>query len=258
MGASGLAAAIRLAWASAALITLGSLAGCGKNAAPAAAPSAEASTSIPQPEASVPPPEPATSAPAAPLLKAASYPPRDECNALSGWPDFHAKLEQAVTKRDADALAALTDPAVKLDFGGGGGIKDLRARLNDKDYKLWDVLTALLPLGCAAQDGGATMPWIFARSPEDVDAYSGMLVVGADVPAYAKPAANADLVARLNWAMVTVEDYQGPDKRFAKVTLPGGGTAYVENAKLRSIIDYRLLASRTRQGWRIEALVAGD
>lgn len=248
----------RLFWAGAALMGLGMLAGCGKSTAPTEAPSSVASEAAPGATTSSAMPEAVASAPVVPLLKAASYPPRDECSALPGWPEFRATLERAVAKRDADALAALTDPGVKLDFGGGGGIKEMRARLPDKDYKLWDAIAALLPLGCAADESGATMPWIFARAPDDVDAFSGMLVLGAAVPAYNKPSADSDPVATLNWAMVTVEEYQGKSPAFTKVTLPDGKMAYIETTKLRSIIDYRLLASRTRQGWRIDALVAGD
>ena len=36
-------------------------------------------------------------------------------------------------------------------------------------------------------------------------------------------------------------------------------TAFIENARLRSVIDYRLIAERGgKQGWRITALIAGD
>lgn len=251
-------ATIKAAWTGAALIALSLLAGCGQSTSPTAPPSSSASNTAPEVASSAAPPERTASAPLTPLLRAASYPPRDECNALPGWPEFRTKLEQAVAKRDADALAALTDPGVKLDFGGGGGIKEMRVRLRDKDYKLWDEIAALLPLGCAADESGATMPWIFAKAPDDVDAYSGMLVLGSAVPAYAKPSADSQALATLNWAMVTVEEYQGENPPFTKVTLPGGKTAFVETAKLRSIIDYRLLASHTRQGWRIDGLVAGD
>lgn len=198
------------------------------------------------------------SEPATPLLKTASYPPRDECKDLPGWSEFRSKLEKAVATRDADALAALTDPTVKLDFGSGSGLEEMRLRLRDKNYKLWDALAALLPLGCAADESRATMPWIFARAPDDVDAYSGMLALGAAVPAYAKPDAGTEPVTTLNWAVVNTEQFEEPKTPFALVTLPGGKKAYIETAKLRSIIDYRLLASRTRQGWRIDALVAGD
>lgn len=235
------------------------LSGCGTGGPPADEPSAAASTNAAAPVASasvapLPAPEPS-----APLLKAASYPPRDECGNLPGWADFRAKLEQAVAQRDADGLAALADANIELDFGGGHGVKEMRKRLDDKDYKLWDQIDALLPLGCAAQGDTATLPWIFARSPEDADPYSGMLVLGADVPARTKPDADAPALTTLNWPIVTYDGEEAPDPAFTKVTLPGGGkTAFVESTKLRGLIDYRLIANRTKQGWRITALIVGD
>ncbi len=241
-----------------ALLAVALVAGCGKSAAPDTEPSASAPATGPEPSVPASVAAPMASEPAAPLFKAASYPPRDECKDLPGWSEFRSKLENAVASRDADALAALTDPAVKLDFGGGFGVKEMRLLLHDKDYKLWDALAALLPLGCASDEGGATMPWIFARAAEDVDAYSGMLALGPDVPAYAKPDAGTEPFTTLNWAVVNIEQYEEPTTPFALVTLPNGKKAYIETAKLRSIIDYRLLASRTKQGWRIDGLLAGD
>lgn len=229
------------------------LAGCGDASAPDADRSAEPAAR----ETAV------TAAPAdsAPILKAASYPPRDDCADLPGWPAFRAKLDKAVAGRDADALAALTDPDIRLDFGGGAGVKELRQRLIDPEYRLWDEIAALLPLGCGPQEGdGAAMPWIFANSPADADPYMGMLVLGPAVPAFAGPDAASPATARLNWAIVNLAaGYEGPGKPFTEIILPGDGkSAFVETATLRSLIDYRLLATRTEQGWRITALVAGD
>ena len=148
-----------------------------------------------------------------------------------------------MARRDADALAALTGPAVRLDFGGGAGVKETRQRLGDKEYKLWDEIAALLPLGCAELDGDSAMPWIYAKGPELEDPYSAMPALGPAVPAFAKPDASSSVAAMLNWAIVTVDAYQDPAKLFAKVNLRGGGkAAYVETARLHSLIDYRLIA----------------
>ena len=250
---------MRVRIAAPALLALGLLAGCGGSEIPTVEPSASASTADAAPAASASAPAPAPSEPAAPLLKSASYPPRDECGKLPGWADFRAKLEAAAAKRDADGLAALADASIELDFGGGHGVKELRKRLDDKDYKLWDEIKALLPLGCAADTDTATMPWIFARSPEDADPYSGMLVLGPNVPARAKPDASAPAIATLDWPIVTYDGEDGSGTSFSKVTLPGSGkTAFIESTKLRGLIDYRLIANRTKQGWRITALIVGD
>lgn len=234
------------------LMAAGFLAGCEPPSMPDAA-----SSATPGPGEAI---APATPADGAPILHAASYPPRDDCGALPGWSAFRTRLEKAVAARDADALAALTDPDVRLDFGGGAGVGELRRRLVDPDYRLWDELATILPLGCGPQDGGgAAMPWIFANSPANADPFNAMLVLGPAVAARAEPDEAAPATARLNWAIVDLADgYEGPDKPFTRIVLPGGGTGYVESEKLRSLVDYRLLATRTAQDWRITALIAGD
>lgn len=250
--------AMKTRFAAMALIGLSLLGGCGTEPAPApsassaareAAPSASAASSTPQAEASDA---------AAPLIKAASYPPRDDCSAQPGWPAFRARLEAVVARRDTEALAALTDPDVKLDFGGGYGLAEMKVRLNDKDYKLWDQITALLPLGCGVSDSYASMPWIFSNLPESTDPYSAMLVLGNEVPAFSKAGTSSPKVGTLNWSLVTIAEGSTPDEHFTKVSLPGGGTGFIESAKLRSVIDYRLIAERGKQGWRITHIIAGD
>ena len=128
-------------------IALGLLTGCGKADAPIdahaeASASSEPALPIGEPSAAV---SAEASTAAAPVLKAASYPPSDDCAGQPGWPDFRATLEAAVARRDAAALAGLTDPDVQLDYGGGHGLAEMKRRLDDKDYKLWEQIAALLP-----------------------------------------------------------------------------------------------------------------
>jgi len=252
---------MKAGFAAVALIGIGLLGGCGTEPSPTAAPSASAAAREAAPPASAASstPQAEASGAAAPLIKAASYPPRDDCAAQPGWPAFRVRLEAAVARRDVAALAGLTDPDVQLDYGGGHGIAEMKQRLDDKDYKLWDQIAAMLPLGCGLAQGSATLPWIFANAPEDADPYAAMLVLGPDVPAYAKASAASPVVGKLDWALVAMAEGSSADGEFAKVTLPGGGTAFIENARLRSVIDYRLIAERGgKQGWRITALIAGD
>lgn len=239
-----------------ALTALGVLAGC-ENAQDAKADrSSSASASPVSDDASA---GDAAAGATGPVLKAASYPPRDDCASLPGWSEFSEALKTAVARRDADALAALSDSDVVLDFGGGAGVAELRRRLDDPDYLLWDEIAAILTLGCGQQYGGAAMPWIFANTPADADAYDGMLVLGSAVPAYARADRSAPVKAVLNWPLVKVSAYNGKDAPFTEVILPqNAGTAHVETARLRSLIDYRLIAERGQKGWRITALIAGD
>lgn len=182
--------------------------------------------------------------------------PRDECDALAGAGEFRERLARAVQERDADALAALASPDVKLDFGGGAGVAELKVRLSAPDGELWQALENLVPLGCAASpEGTLTIPWYFAQEIPLDDPYMAMIVRGTDVPLLAEPKADAKAVTRLSWDAVEMVANPGA---YAEVKTADGTTGYIEMGKLRSLIDYRLIAEKGADGWKIGALVAGD
>jgi hypothetical protein len=107
------------------------------------------------------------------------------------------------------------------------------------------------------QAGNLVMPSIFAHDFGDTDPFDVMLVTGARVPLLAGPSATARPLRLLSWVMVspiTADDFE---KLFRRVSL-GRQTGYVETAKLRSALDYRLVVSLTRGAWKIDAFVAGD
>ena len=167
---------------------------------------------------------------------------------------------KAVEARDADALAALAAPDVKLDFGGGTGIGELRTRLARKDWSLWDELDSLLRLGCAVNEqGGITLPWYFAQPIDEVDHAMGMLVTGEKVPLRRDPAADAPAIAELSWDVVELKGGLQPQDAFQQVvTADGKTTGFIATDKLRSLLDYRLIASSRDGKWSFTSLVAGD
>lgn len=217
---------------------------------PVAAPTASASPDPTPSPSEAPPPTPA---------KLASYPPRDECAGLPGFAAFRKSLFDAVRARDAAALAALADPQIKLDFGGGAGADELRKRLGETRPELWGELAALTRLGCAHDGGVATLPWIFARVPDAVDPYRAMLVTGEGVPLRAKGSAGATELARLDWALVEVVGASfDPKAAWVAVETAAGTRGFVTGARLRSVLDYRLIADREGEAWAITAFIAGD
>jgi len=186
------------------------------------------------------------------------YAPRDACNDLPGADDFREKLAEAVQARDANAFVALAAEDVKLDFGGGAGQAELKKRLTAGDGMLWDALDQLLDLGCADNNqGGITIPWYFEQHIDKVDSVSGMLVTGEKVPMLAAPDAKGKPIRTISWDVVTLNALK-PDEPFQQVTATDGAKGYVATDKLRSLLDYRLLATSRNGKWSVVSLVSGD
>src|SRR5690606_19658044 len=104
---------------------------------------------------------------------------------------------------------------------------------------------------------GLTIPWYFDQAIGGVDPYMGMIVTGEDVPVFKSPEEDAEAVTALSWDVIEIASFQ-PDEAFQKVETTDGEQGYIATDKLRSLIDYRLLASSRNGTWRIVSLVAGD
>ena len=243
---------------------------CGRDPAPEAPPANNpaqatalavpvAPSASPSPEPSVEPSPTASPSVTPSPVALTAYAPRDECAKAPGFAAFRTQLAAAVTKRDVDAVVALADPKVNLDFGGGAGTDELRKRLVAENSPLWANLSELLTLGCALDGSVTTQPWIFSRVPDSIDAAKTMLVTGTEVPLRAKPAPTAAQVRALDWALVALAgDAFDSKAAYAEVIAADSSRGFVATRKLRSVLDYRLIADRQGEDWRITALIAGD
>lgn len=195
----------------------------------------------------------------APSLASGPYAPRDECADLPGAADFRRDLAAAIAARDVDAMLALAAPDVKLDFGGGAGRAQLRRELEAPGGALWAELETLLSLGCAAEgQASMTMPWYFAQPIDGVDPMMGMIVTGEDVPLRMAAQERAERLRALSWEAVEVVESYVPEAPFQHVETVDGVRGYIASERLRSLIDYRLIASSRDGTWSITSLVAGD
>jgi hypothetical protein len=201
-------------------------------------------------------------APAAKAARLAKGPwaPRDECAGLEGAAAFRERLAAAVEGRDVDALVALAADDIMLDFGGNGGADELRRQLEDPGSMLWEDLEELTALGCAVNEqGGVTIPWIFAQDLGEADPYETVLVTGEQVPVRRTAEPTSEQIGSVSWDIVkrATEAIEADDE-FHPVVLPDGRRGYIAGNMLRSVIDYRLIAASGNGGWRITNLVAGD
>ena len=186
------------------------------------------------------------------------YAPRDTCGDLQGADEFRQNLAEAVRLRDADAFVALAAEDIKLDFGGGSGRTELRERLSSENRDLWQELDELLALGCAVnKQGGITIPWYFEQKIAGVDAMAGMIVTGEEVPLREAPEGDAPPVRAISWDVVEISSFR-PDEAYQQVTTTDGEQGFIATDELRSLIDYRLSATRRNSRWSIVNFVAGD
>lgn len=196
-------------------------------------------------------------------VAAKSVPPKDECSGIAGADRFRMALATATANRDPDMLRPLVDPEILLDFGGGSGWDLLAQRLDDPDYALWEELDKVQRLGCGiySEERGGEMylPYYWGVDPGTDDPYLTYFVIGDGVPLRQGPAANSPLLDRLSWDIVTLID-DGTQKPgdLAHVQFASGRTGYVALEHLRSLVDYRLIAAPTSDGWTIKIFIAGD
>lgn len=186
---------------------------------------------------------------------AGRYSPRDTCGAVPGAEAFRTRLQQVVEARDTDGLVNLAASDVKLDFGGGSGTEALRKRLTSDKWDLWDALDKLMKLGCSANaHGGITIPWYFDQK---IDPTAGMLVTGDAVPLLAAPAPDSQRLETISWDVVRLQALE-PDESYQQVQMLDGTDGYIATDRLRSLLDYRLIASRRNGKWSITSFAAGD
>lgn len=193
-----------------------------------------------------------------PQRASGKWAPQDDCGDVEGAGTFRQILSAAVKTRDTDVLVALAAEDVKLDFGDGSGKVELRRRLDDEGRDLWGELDALMALGCSANDqGGITIPWYFDQDLGAADPFTAWLAAGENVPVLAAPDRAAERRAAISWDLVEIAQFD-PESDFQEVELADETRGFVATRSLRSLIDYRLIASSRNDRWRITSFVAGD
>ncbi len=193
-------------------------------------------------------------------------PPLDTCRKTGSFPAFRKRFETAVAERDFALLEPLVDYDIETDFGGGGGMKSFADSWRGSSWKtskLWDQLDAIVALGCGGNAGGGyyAMPRMFVVDLGDIDLFAARIALGDAVPLRAKPSEGADIVALLDWALVTAAsppNGTGEKPRWTAVTAADGTEGFVKSDQLRSPIDYRAVFQPRAGGWKMTAFIAGD
>ncbi len=184
----------------------------------------------------------------------------DEAALDSAFYEFRERLIQAVIERDTSYVLSVFHPEVKLDFGGGYGIEELRRRLSDPDWytDLWTALHSVLSLG--GTFSGSThfiAPYVYSMWPNEYDAFNYLAITEDDVPVYKKPDTTACIVTHLSYTIVEY-DYSWYNNVWVKIYVPPDKTGYVKRTVTRGPIDYRVFFVKTDSEWKITIFLAGD
>lgn len=190
----------------------------------------------------------------------ARLPPVDRCRDDPAFNQFRARLEDAVTRKDPASLRRLTADNVQASFGGDQGWSGFAAMWgldNPGRSALWKEIQSVLALGCAkTREGGRVMPGMFEDMGDDTDPFE-LLVVRPGAAFRSAPRSTASIVAKSDWTSVVQSQRDAPEG-WVGVTLPGGGSAWVESAATISPLGYRLVSERRGGQWLVTAFVAGD
>ena len=189
-------------------------------------------------------------------------PPVDECSTDASFVAFRTALNEAVDRRDRDALLALVADNIEVDFGGGAGRNHFAQTWEldrPADSRLWDELGQALRLGCVRDPEGGYFisPSFSAEELENADPFETALAIRPGTEFLAAIAHTGGVVALLDWDVVTVPDWDF-EAPWQRVVLGDGHTGYVRTQDLRSLLDYRAFFGRVNGEWRLVTFIAGD
>jgi hypothetical protein len=186
------------------------------------------------------------------------FAPRDTCRSDPTIARFLARVEQAQQSRDPAQLKALATKEVTASFGGEAGPDALGEEIA-ANPQFWYELGKVLKLGCQREGATIRLPWFFSLDFGNADMTVIRLAAGPDVPLYLSGDRKSPVLRRLNWQLVTTTDSFSRDGSLRRVQVVGTReSGWVEAARLRSQTDYRLVAVRDDDEWKVSAFVAGD
>lgn len=188
--------------------------------------------------------------------------PVDEASRQPDFFTFRAQLQIAVAARNTEAVVALTDPAIRLGFGGDDGVERFRQSLTGSAADdVWRSLARVLTLGGAFKGADSfEAPYYYSNWPDTLDSFECGVLVGRGIRVRGTAAPDAPVVATASYEIVRhmVAWAAKVPAGWAAVELASGAKGYVREEYLGAPTGVRAIFSRVSGQWRLTALVAGD
>ena len=191
-------------------------------------------------------------------------PPRNTVAKNASADQFVKKLLWIVKTKNLKALMGYIDSEIYSSFGGDPGIDDFQEywglNKTPKKSKLWDELDTVLRLGGIMKGREMVFPYLFVDWPDGFDAFDYQAIIGNRVNLRKKPSMGSKIIRQLNYEIVLPFDNPPPhdNLKWYKIRTYDNKIGYVNEKYIRSPIDYRLFIKKTKKGWRINTMIAGD
>jgi hypothetical protein len=196
----------------------------------------------------------------APVPLPARLPPVDQCASDPSFVKFRNALNEAVARKDKDALLAMLSPHVLVNFGGASGPDAFAGSwdLSPDADEIWKLLRTMLGMGCARDQGARIIPSLSIQ----LDPYFGddslfdkrLAFPGAKV--MKEPSDERTTFATLSWEFVEALDTSADLQ--TRVRLADGREGWIADDELYEPVGYRMVVEKLRGKWMITAFVAGD
>lgn len=121
----------------------------------------------------------------------------------------------------------------------------------------WAHLQTVLGLGAARYEKGFAMPFLFAKFPENLEAFEHVVTVRAGAVLRSAGRADAAVVCPLDYDILKVEDAR-PVKGWIQAARLDGPKGWVAEADVRSTGAERIFFEKKSGAWKITAWAAGD
>lgn len=205
------------------------------------------------------------------LAEATRLKPVDQASQDPSFVAFRATLLEAAKRRDAQAVLSVVDAKIINGFGGQDGITNFRKQWKPENpgSPLYDTLIRMLSLGGTWSDVDGRKefcaPYVFSAFPQDMDAFTHVVVIADGASLLSRPASGAPAVARLSYDILAIDplksiEVKGSPGKYSwyRAKRADGKAGFVQARYVRSPIDYRAYFARVGGQWRMRVLVAGD
>jgi hypothetical protein len=193
--------------------------------------------------------------------------PVDEAAKDQSFAQFRDELKAVIARKDAAKLFHYLASDIQLSFGGdyGGPAFHKMWKPFDKDTQVWKALSLIVDNGGKfVVPGGFAAPYAYAAFPEDIDAFSYVVVTNPRALLRERPHANARVIRELDHDILEVVNSSGKMQHEAgpndwdEVKHVSGQRGFVQSADIRSPIEFRAVFEKRKGKWVMQTLIAGD